>query len=245
MHVVILVAGVGKRLSGMQGDLPKCLIKVGGHTLLERHIAHCHKLGARNFTLVCGFQQQAIHKYCEEVLPHFDIRWVENKQYTKGSILSAQLGLSGIKSDCLLMDADVLYHPDVLQRLFATDKSNCLLVDASAVSAGEEMMVGIEGNRVRAVARNLNQRGPFSLIGEGVGFYRLAQRDLAALQQTFEETIAEEGDKVEYEAGFDRVFGKIVFGFERIDPLPWTEIDFPADLERAEEIASKLPPVYR
>ena len=38
MRGVILAAGKGSRLNGTAGDKPKCLVEVGGMTLVERQI---------------------------------------------------------------------------------------------------------------------------------------------------------------------------------------------------------------
>jgi len=38
MKVIMLAAGVGKRMSAVTDVIPKCLIKIGEKTLLERHL---------------------------------------------------------------------------------------------------------------------------------------------------------------------------------------------------------------
>ena len=39
MRGIILAAGKGSRLNGTAGELPKCLVKLGGQSLIERQIA--------------------------------------------------------------------------------------------------------------------------------------------------------------------------------------------------------------
>jgi NDP-sugar pyrophosphorylase family protein len=38
MQAIILAAGVGKRLKTITDQRPKCLIEIGGKTLLARHL---------------------------------------------------------------------------------------------------------------------------------------------------------------------------------------------------------------
>jgi choline kinase len=47
---------------------------------------------------------------------------------------------------------------------------------------------------------------------------------------------------MEYEDGLRQFFSRVRVGFERIGGLPWIEIDFPEDVERAErEVLPRLP----
>jgi choline kinase len=45
-------------------------------------------------------------------------------------------------------------------------------------------------------------------------------------------------DDAVYEAALDRALPEVAFGFERVDDLPWTEIDFEEDVARAEQMAA-------
>jgi hypothetical protein len=41
----------------------------------------------------------------------------------------------------------------------------------------------------------------------------------------------------EYEAAMDLAFPFVPFGYEKVDDLPWTEIDFEEDVEKAIRLA--------
>ncbi|MCA1852119.1 MAG: NTP transferase domain-containing protein, partial [Beggiatoa sp.] len=56
-RAVILAAGVGRRL-GI--DHPKCLLRIGGRTLLDRHLDHLGRLGVDEVVLVLGHQKDRI-----------------------------------------------------------------------------------------------------------------------------------------------------------------------------------------
>ena len=45
MRGIILAAGKGSRLNGTLGDKPKCLLRIGGRTLVERQIESLRGVG--------------------------------------------------------------------------------------------------------------------------------------------------------------------------------------------------------
>ena len=46
---------------------------------------------------------------------------------------------------------------------------------------------------------------------------------------------------LEHEEVYPELLSRVAVGFERADDLDWTEVDFPADLERARAIAALDP----
>lgn len=246
MNVILLSAGVGKRLAPYTEVRPKCLMDVGGVTLLERHLVHCERNGAARITVVVGHLREMIEQEIARVDCSTPVRTVMNEAYRQGSIVSLGTGLEGIDDDVIFMDTDVLYHPLVLSRLFESRNRSCLLIDSTAEESGEEMMVGVTGDRACVIARRVSPLGTFDLMGESVGFFRVAREHLSDLRRAIERTLDEKGPNVEYEDSLNLLFQDVPVGFERVDDLAWTEIDFAEDLRRArEDIAPSLPPFAR
>jgi choline kinase len=245
MNVIFLCAGVGKRLAPYTEVRPKCLMDVDGYTLLERHLVHAERLRASRITIVVGHLKEMIEAEIQRIRPSTPIRTIYNTRYREGSIISLQTGLSGIDDDLIFMDTDVLYHPDVLGRLYESKNASCLLVDGTAHESGEEMMVGVKRGRAHVIARRVSHLGAFDVQGESVGFFRISRDHLDALRGAIEETVREKGPNVEYEDSLNRLFQTVSVGIERVDDLAWTEIDFAEDLRHArEDIAPNLPPLF-
>jgi choline kinase len=72
------------------------------------------------------------------------------------------------------------------------------------------------------------------VLGEGVGFYKLDHPAALELSSLLDTWIASGRDHEEYEEAFRLLFKRCRFGFERVGDLPWTEVDFPADITHAE-----------
>src|SRR5262245_8021866 len=120
MHVILLCAGVGKRLAPYTEARPKCLMDVQQHTLLERHLVHCARNGANAMTVVVGHLSEMIEQEIARLKPSLAPRIMLNSNYRQGSIVSLSVGLQGVDDDVIFMDTDVLYDPQVLGRLFKT-----------------------------------------------------------------------------------------------------------------------------
>jgi choline kinase len=219
---VLLVAGVGRRLAG---DRPKVLLEVGGRTLLDRHLENLRAAGVACLA-VTGYEAERIRA----LVP----RTVHNPEYRRGSLLSLRAGLeAGGDDDLVFMDGDVLYDPTILADVMALERG--LALDPRTEPGEEEMMVGVLGGRVRAIRRGRLEG--FDLVGEGVGFFKVDRASLQALRRAVDASDPE-GD---YEAALDRFVAERGADYVLVAGRPWTEIDFPEDLLRAErDILPKL-----
>jgi choline kinase len=218
-------------------------VPIGGRTLLRRHLDHLSDLQAiAGVTIVVGYEagqiEAEVAAWRAESGRDLPVRFVLNERFRKGSILSlyaAREVLLG--SDAITMDADVLYGRELMERLIHTRHPNCGLLDDSADETGEEMMLCVRDGLVRHIARS---RDPsthtgWDRKGESVGFFRFTRKDAPRLLAIIEELVAAGGDTAEYEAAIAVFMSERECGFESVGDLPWTEIDFPEDVARAEE----------
>lgn len=232
MKAIILAAGVGKRFKEVTDHRPKCLIDIQGKTLLEWTLRALGAAGVHNAVVVIGYRgdmiQQTIGSSCGGVAVHY----VVNSQYEKGAILSLLSAREEFDDDILIMDADVLFPVQMIDRLVRSSHANCFLLDGGAVNTGEEQMLLTRGGRVLNIVRGGS--GDFDVVGESVGFLKVARDDAPLLRTILEDLVAQGHDTIEHEEAFPVFLAQRVVGFERVDDLPWTEIDFPEDLVRAE-----------
>lgn len=232
MKALILAAGVGKRLGASYGGLPKCLIPIGGRPLLLRMLTSLKKEGVSERVVVVGYEkdrvQEAVRRGAGE---NQDIRFRLNPDYTKGSILSLWAAREEFDDDLLIMDADVLFSHALLARLIRSPHANALLLDPRSASTGEEMMLMVREGRVLRIGRRVE--GRYDLVGEGVGFLKVSRGDAPLLKGILEEMVGSGRDQCEYEEALDRFLRETIVGYELAGDLPWTEIDFPEDVERA------------
>ena len=239
MRAVMLAAGVGRRLGH---DKPKILLQFGGSTLLERHLAILAALGVRDVVMGIGHEALAIERALG-ALGQTDVSTVYNPDYEQGSILTLWRARAALTAGgpVLLMDGDVLYDRRVLEPLVETHHADCLLVDRDFEPGDEPVKVGVVGGAPADFGKTIDPA--LEAYGESVGFFRLSERTANALVETAGRMIEDGGNERPMEDAVAAVLRAAdpPFGLEDVTGLPWIEIDFPEDVERAEtEILPKL-----
>jgi choline kinase len=244
MRAVLLCAGRGRRL-GHEG--PKCLLPIGGRSLLARHLDILPAAGIDALTIVTGYCHTAIEAALGRLSEErsqagrplgLTVRLRYNDRFAHGSIVSLRCAAADLLAGGVWMDADVLYPPELLARLVRSVHGCCVLLDPRGAEQGEEMMLAVRDGRVRRIARRVGSG--WDLTGESVGFFKVDAAGGRVIKRILDDEIAAGRLDQEHEDGLDRALDEIVFGYETVADLDWTEIDFPADVERATSLARRM-----
>ena len=239
MKAVILAAGVGKRLWPVTQHRPKCLVEIGGQTLLHRYLRSLAEVGVHRADIVVGYKQEMIRAAVAVNAYGVKVEFLVNEQFHRGSISSLWVARTALDDDVIVMDADVLFHPEILRRLVRSPYPNALLMDESVKQTGEECMVVVEGGRVIALTKKMPLH--YDYAGEGVGFLKVHHADTPHVVASLRTYVDREAWQMEYEDALLEFFRAVKVGHEKIGGLPWTEIDFPEDVEKAErDVLPKL-----
>ncbi len=237
MRAIILAAGKGSRLNGTAGDLPKCLVRVGEMTLIERQIDSLRWSLIDEIVVVVGFGADSVRLACGP-----DVEYIENPFYfCTNSLYSLWLARHRLREGFIVMNSDVLFHPQLLTDLLTAAYEDALLVaynDETTALGDEEMKVKVRGGRVVDISKEMN---PAEADGENVGIVKFGAAGANLLIKKMEALVAEGN----YRAWAPRAFRE--FAQERAlhaigtRGFPWIEIDFPEDYERAvNEILPKI-----
>lgn len=239
MKAIILAAGVGKRLWEVTQHRPKCLIEIGGRSLLHRYLESLASVGVRRVDIVVGYKQDMIRAAVSKDSFGVKVTFLMNEQFHRGSISSLWIARDAFDEDAIVMDADVLFHREILRRLVSSPHENALLMDHTVKQTGEECMVVVAGGRVIALTKKMPAQ--YDYAGEGVGFLRVRQADTPRLVSSLRSFIDRGAWEMEYEDGLLEYFRDVRVGHEKIGGLPWTEIDFIDDVKKAElEVLPRL-----
>ena len=230
MRGIILAAGKGSRLNGTAGESPKCLVKVGGQTLIDRQIRTLRRAGIDDIVVVVGCQADQVRRSCGH-----GITYVENSRYAQtNSMYSLWMARPLLFEGFVVLNCDVLFHPVLLGDLIAARHENALLIayrEAGQEPFGdEEMKVQVRCGRVREISKQMD---PEDADGENLGLVKFGPKGAAELVTIMDRLIA---------AGGLRDWAPRAFReFAQVHPLhaigtrgfPWIEIDFPEDYQRA------------
>lgn len=229
MRGVILAAGKGRRLESVLPGKPKCLLSFGDKSLIQHQIAALAGAGVREYVIVVGYEQQQIRDHLSGI--EGDIQYVENPLYDRTNTLySLWLTRNSLDQDFVYFNADVLFDYRILSRLIASGPTSNLACVKGACG-DEEVKVVVKGDRIVEIGKHI---APAITYGEfiGIGLFRAV--DNQAFVTRLNECAADESNWNRFfEYAVDKLSADTVLRAVDISDLPATEIDFPADLERA------------
>ncbi len=238
MKAIILAAGVGQRL-GKDGQIqPKCLLKFNGQSLLERHLNYLRDYQIDEVVIAVGYQAEKIQDEIKALAAENWVSTVYNPDYTKGSVISLWTLRQHLATseDLLLMDADVLYDRHIIERLIKTNISNCFLLDRDFEPGDEPVKLCVKDGYLVEFRKQLAVNLAYDFVGESVGFFRFENAIAIRLANRTEQYVANGLHDQPYEEVIRELLLETpeVFGYEDITGLPWIEIDFPEDIQRAQ-----------
>ena len=226
-QAIILAAGQGTRLLPYTKDRPKCLLKVGGKTILEHQVDALCAHGVDRITVVVGYLAERVREALGA-----RAQYIDNTCYTTtSSMYSLWLAREAAADGCLILNSDVLFHADILRALLASPHADAIAVDFDAVMAEEETKVLVTDGRVQALSKAL-PRGD----GENVGMLKFSATGAKALFQTIESRL-DQGHVMEMAPfAVNALAPHHAIAAVSVNSLPWLEIDFPEDYQRACEV---------
>jgi len=231
MRGVILAAGRGVRLNGQSASQPKCLAPIGDDTLLSRNVRMLRDAGIDEILVVIGCGANAVRQHCRGVT------FVHNVVYADtNSLYSLWLARSFLGTGFVVMNCDVLVHPQLLDDLLSARVEDAALVayrDETTVYGAEEMKVKVHGGRIAAMSKTMP---PEEADAENVGVVKFGACGSRVLVAEMDALL---------KAGERRAWAPQAFErFAQYRPLhaigtrgyPWIEIDFPEDYRRAVDV---------
>lgn len=237
MKALMLAAGLARRLYGDENaELPKALLTFEGESLLRRHIKALRSCGVEELNLVVGYRSDDLLAEANRVAPAGFVESVFNSRYREGPILSLACGAAVLRSGSpvVFMDADVLYHPDILDRLVHSPHRNCFVFDREFQSTDDFVKVCLKDDVVVDFGKQLTRE--HDTVCEWPGFLKMSPEVAAR--------VADEADRIiaagEVEGAYERAMCAVLytepagaFGYEDITGVPWIEIDYESDLRKA------------
>lgn len=227
MKAIILAAGKGTRLDGAAVK-PKCLVEIGGVTLLQRQIEALHDANIKRIVVVVGFGADSIREECGS-----DVTFVENIHFAEtSSLYSLWLAREHLGDGFVVLNSDVLFHPQLLARLLESSRADELLLsDTETAPLGdEEMKVKLKEDCVVDISKEID---PQEADGENVGIVKFSAEGAKALVGYMDELIASGAVKDWAPRAFREFALNHPLHALSTGGLPWIEIDFPEDYQRA------------
>ena len=139
MQALMLAAGMGRRLGKYTEAMTKCMISVGGRTLLERTVDALKEAGIRKFVMVVGWEADRLVDFIRDNIRDMEFEFVYNHDYAAtNNIYSLYLAKEHLLlDDTILLESDLVYDQSLLRRMVEAPEE-----DLVAVAPYEQWMDG-------------------------------------------------------------------------------------------------------
>ena len=236
---VILAAGMAKRLRPLTDTKPKCLLEVGGKTLLQRTVDAMVSAGISEFLVVTGYRGGMIRDFLTSHYPQTPIQFLDNVDYEhNNNIFSLWMAMQELHGqEVLLMDSDILCDPEAVRRV-ARQEVSALAMQRHELGEEEMKIVVDDAFNITEISKTCN---PAAAIGESVGIEKMTPAYSEAIYQELRKMILDEGlIDIFYERAFERLIpqGHTFKVVDTTDLFSY-ELDTPEDFQKATNLIPK------
>ena len=243
MQVIILAAGMGRRLGEYTKDNTKCMLPVNGIRLIDRLLTQLSKLELNRVVIVVGYQRQNLidyigHRYDGQL----KIEYVENPIYDKtNNIYSLALAKDKLQEDdTLLIESDLIFDDGMFKLLTDNPYPNLALVAKYETwMDGTMVRIDSENNIVNFVPKAAFDYNETDNYYKTVNIYKFSREFSQTKYVPFLEAYSKAVGNNEY---YENVLRIISFlNSHDLKALPittekWYEIDDKQDLDIAEAL---------
>ena len=236
MTGVILAAGMAKRLRPLTDTKPKCLLKVGSRTLLERTVDAMVQAGVGDFVVVTGYRGEMISSFLTDHYPTLTFHFIHNADYEhNNNIYSLWMAGQVVRGkEFLLMDSDILCDPAAVAAI-AGQSESALALNRHELGEEEMKVVVDDDMRITEISKTCS---PKAAIGESVGIEKITADYSKALYEELDKMIEQEKlIDIFYEKAFERLIPR-GHTFRVVDTTGFFsyELDTPDDFRQAQEL---------
>ena len=248
MKAIIVAAGPGSRLNPFTNQRPKCLLEVGGRTILERTLEALRGNGIENIVVVRGYYSHLIN--------HPDITYYQNPNFKNNNILrSLFYAEDEMNDDFIFSYSDILYSREIVGRLIQSDADIALVADVNWAQhyegrdqhpIPEAELVKVENGRVVKIGKEVVS--PQEADGEFIGLAKFSKSGAERMKAAYHR-VADEHPTAPFQhaASLEKAYmtdmiQELVDNGSPVQSVDigggWIEIDTPQDLARAQALFS-------
>ena len=218
--------------------LPKCLLRIAGRPVLEWQLRALAANGVSDVTVVTGFGADAVEQALGRMGPvGAGVRTLFNPFFAVADNIGSCFVARDLlrRPDAMLLNGDTLFEPAILRRVLRSpDAPITVTIDRKAAYDADDMKVSTEGNRLRAIGKTLR---PEETDGESIGMLLFRGRGGAVFADGVEACLRRpDGLRRWYLSVVDALAPAGGVRVASIEGLSWGEIDYLADVARAEEV---------
>lgn len=209
MKAIILAAGTASRLRPLTSHTPKCLLEIGHRTLLERSVDALIESGVHDYVIVTGYLHEQIEQFMQKTYGNaINVKYIHNAIYdSTNNIYSLWLARPEAEGqEILLLDSDLLYAPQIVQKVLTEDAPNVLTLIRHELGEEEMKVVTDTDGNIKEISKTCSVS---DACGESLGIEKMGSSYTAALYRELDGMMNREHlENKFYELAFERLISQ-------------------------------------
>lgn len=233
MKAIILAAGRGSRMGNLTDELPKCLVKLRGLSLLDRQLKSLREAGIQDISIVTGYRRELLGD--RGLVEFHNPRWAQTNMVS--SLCYAQEWLQN--EPCIVSYSDIFYESSAVTSLMASQARLAVTYDPNWLKLWErrfgDPLLDAETFRLESdgTVKEIGNKPKFvaEVQGQYMGLLRFTPEGWAEVFRILQELPENVRDKMHMTGTLQKV---IDAGFVPIQAIEyaatWGEVDSAEDL---------------
>ena len=240
MKAVILSAGQGKRLLPLTADNPKCLLNIEGQSVIEWQIGELAKSGIDRVSVVAGYHADRVEQLLARRYDPRRVDVIYNPAYSwADNLFSCWVARHEMGEEFVLLNGDTLFEAAVLDRLLDAPVHPVTVVTyKKSHYDADDMKVSLDGERLVNIGKKLASD---RIDAESIGMILFREKGPFLFRSALENAM---GDASACKKWYLSVIAQMASSMPvwtlAANGLHWCEVDFPADLQKAQRVVRAI-----
>ncbi len=230
MKIILLAAGRGTRISREINGIPKSCIKIGNEPLIVNSVKKLKSIGFDKIAIVTGYESN----FLTRTLIDYDIKFYNNPFYSvTNSVASLWFSKDFFQEDedLYIMNADVFFDINVIEKLISSKQKFLLLADSSKI-IGADYKFNWKDDKLIKFGKELSIE---ETTGEYIGIGKISKNAINIFKESLDNLIENGQINCWWE---DVLYSLVSSNKEVVNIIDiagkyfWGEVDFVEDYNR-------------
>jgi len=230
MDALILAAGRGTRMGEI--DKPKCLLDLGGISIIKYQIECLKNMGIKKIFIVTGYNSEQIHSHLND-----DFNFLHNVDFaTTNNLYSVWTARNSLDDDFVCIYGDLLFDKKILDNCIQDMNDVCLAIEKNV--RGETMKVKIKNNTIVELNKNILEN---DADGNFIGMAKFKKSVIPLFFNKISKLVKNNNFDSYYTASIELMIkDNKKINYIETNNLPWMDIDEQNEFEVAKKLFRKM-----
>jgi len=204
--VVLLSAGIGRRLGKLGKSCPKCLLKVNNITLIENIISNLQKRNVKEISIILGYKSKMIIDELRK-FKKIKFNFIKIKDYKKNGHGCSWHAFKDVwsinKRPMILMHTDIFFDPKYLDNIVNSKQQNIIGIHSNKRLYKNKSLLVNANNDQKIMNINFENKIKNS-VGEVIGINKISSLTASNIFLFMDKFLVKNNKRLSWEIVLDK-----------------------------------------